>query len=137
MRTFATVSLLFSLAAASEVHLADCFTKNNAGGGYMTSWMFFGSMNGQQPAGENSCAISDEGRGWSAWLWGLHECRFSTGVWFQATLNKNPSDLKFGDFAGTGTNTFEHFNCYRDDGHVIISNTQDFESCYSQYYCLS
>jgi len=127
LATIAAVVPLLGFVAADALHLVDC----NFGGGIYSEILYYAndgdSYNGQAPADNNICQ-------WVVQVdWTSPEsCQFRTGV----TVNTNVHGVgAVGQWAGTATNGYETFQCYKDSGRQIYPISSG--SCNSEYYCLS
>ncbi|KAH0531129.1 hypothetical protein TsFJ059_000001 [Trichoderma semiorbis] len=63
-------------------------------------------------------------------------CTFSSGVTFTTDLELAATEFAPYTYAGTASNGYNSYNCYRDDGHTIFTLGEGSIYCDSIYYCL-
>ncbi|KAH8888952.1 hypothetical protein GQ53DRAFT_748500 [Thozetella sp. PMI_491] len=128
---FQTVLALLPLVykvQADAIHLVNCDL------GYSEMLYYVNdadSQNGQVPADGDICqwvrTITWEGQS--------NSCTFRTGVTATSNIQSGAGSYAVGKYAGSASNGFHNFNCYRDSNRLIYKSGE--ASCYSIYYCLS
>jgi hypothetical protein len=130
----AVASPLATRSGSERVFLANCYD------GYPGSEMQYyasdaESFTGQQPddiafIGPQAAVITPfEGRTISG--------TFESGDVFTSVIAAGADSLAPNEFAGTGSNDYTNFNCYRDNGRQLFSAIwgEYTQVCYSEYYC--
>ncbi|KAK0609591.1 hypothetical protein B0T17DRAFT_512688 [Bombardia bombarda] len=126
--TIASLLPVLGLVAADALHLTDC----NFGGGSYSEILYYtndaDSYSGQAPADQNNICQWVTQKSWTS----PQSCTFRSGVTVTTNLSGASS---VGAYAGTASNGYHNFNCYKDSGRVIYTISSG--SCNSLYYCLS
>ncbi|TPX18959.1 uncharacterized protein E0L32_011352 [Thyridium curvatum] len=112
---------------AEGIHLLNCVT-------YSTVVYCANDSNCNfNPGAGNACS---PGSGVFHWEGGSHSCTFGgTGVTFTWAIDSNAQSYPNFQKAGTGSNGFHNFNCFKDDQHVMYTDGNG-HACRSIYYCL-
>ncbi|KAK3934218.1 hypothetical protein QBC46DRAFT_325500 [Diplogelasinospora grovesii] len=92
------------------------------------------SNNGQAPTAANTCTVNSNSL--LTWEGSAQSCTYSSGVTFTSHIDAG-SHAAY-SYSGWGSNGFKNWNCYRDNGRLIFSQSRpEAENhCNSIYYCL-
>jgi hypothetical protein len=149
-----TLLLAFGLAAqvlssaipkrdsTERVFLANCVsTYDNSDGTAVipSSEMLYYSTDAASKNGNPSAVVKLTSNSYVTWEGESISGTFQDGDIFVSYINTGAQNLANFDFAGTGHNNYQNFNCYKDDGRVLTKvespNGLFNEPCYSIYYC--
>ncbi|MCJ1397704.1 hypothetical protein MMC11_000900 [Xylographa trunciseda] len=114
-------------------YLVNCY---NAAELFYTSEMAYysngaNSQNGQYP--NDICQV--DLIGYEKWEGHPVGCTYSdSGVTFTSNIYTFAQSEPNYSLAGTGSNNYHSFNCYKDSGRLLYNS--DYTNCYSIYYCL-
>ncbi|MCJ1308797.1 hypothetical protein MMC25_002452 [Agyrium rufum] len=120
--------------SGETVYLSNC-VENESGVQFPSSEINYysngaNSQNGQLPT--DACVAGAE---FVTWERQSHSCKFSdTEVSFTSHINSNGNQVALYSYAGSGSNGFTNFNCYRDNDRLLYQDI--IRVCHSIYYCL-
>ncbi|KAK3307182.1 uncharacterized protein B0T15DRAFT_492676 [Chaetomium strumarium] len=132
------VTLHIAFAAADEIHLVNCQnTSPRLPPDEYTVMAYYASSGdlNSPPSSNNLCFPVSSG----TVQWERSDgvsCTFPTGVTFHETLNANAPSAPNFSAVGSGSNGFNSYTCYKDNGHQLYVD-RDAKVCFSRYYCLS
>ncbi|KAK0612773.1 hypothetical protein B0T17DRAFT_620172 [Bombardia bombarda] len=97
-----------------------------------------GSQNGELPTDHKELVYGSR----VTWEGSKRCATFDTGVQFCSTINSGAQNLvTTGVYAGSGSNGYNSFNCYKDNGRALfMTGSGSFnqnERCEAIYYCYS
>ncbi|KAL2015121.1 hypothetical protein VTK56DRAFT_6295 [Thermocarpiscus australiensis] len=131
------MALRVAFAAADEIHLVNCQnTSPNLPRDEYTVMAYYASSGdlNSPPSSNNLCfPVSFGTVQWEKS--GGVSCTFPTGVTFHETLNGNAASAPDFSAVGSGSNGFNSYTCYKDNGHELYVDN-DAKVCFSTYYCL-